>query len=141
MKKRAKSRLKELFLYGVFGALTTAVNYGSYAGLAHLAGLPTAASNGIAWLLSVAFAFITNKLLVFGSMEMRPMTVLREAIFFTACRLASGALDMGIMIYFIDYAHCNDLIIKLASNVLVILINYVLSKMFVFTEKGRVHHG
>lgn len=134
-------KYKELILYGIFGVLTTAVNYGSYAALAHFAGLGVALSNGIAWALSVLFAFVTNKLLVFESRSLRPGRVIRELCSFVACRLASGLLDMGIMVFFTGVAHANDLIVKLISNGVVILINYVLSKAFVFSRKERVENG
>lgn len=131
----------ELLLYGIFGVLTTAVNYGSYAALAHMAGLSVAPSNGIAWALSVLFAFITNKLLVFGSKSLRPGRVLRELGSFVACRLASGGIDMGVMMFCTAVLHANDLIVKLGSNIVVILLNYILSKAFVFSRKERAENG
>lgn len=139
--KKLYFRYKEIILYVVFGALTTAVNYGSYALLAHGAGFSVAASNGIAWILSVLFAFVTNKLLVFESRSLRLAKVMRELVSFIACRLLSGLLDMGIMIVFTQIVHFNDLIVKLASNVLVIIINYILSKAFIFSKKESAENG
>lgn len=135
--KKLYERYKEMILYIVFGVLTTAVNYGSYALFAHGAGFSVAISNAIAWVLSVLFAFVTNKLLVFESRSLRLTTVMRELGSFVACRLLSGLLDMGIMIVFSQMLHFNDLLVKLASNVLVIIINYVLSKAFIFAKKER----
>lgn len=130
-----------MILYVVFGVLTTAINYGSYFLLAHPAGVSVLASNVIAWILGVLFAFVTNKLLVFDSKSLRFDLVLKELISFVACRLFSGALDTAIMLVFVNMLHFNDLIIKLASNVLVIIINYVLSKFFIFAPKGKTVNG
>lgn len=126
-----------MILYIVFGVLTTAINYGSYFLLAHPAGLSVLVSTVIAWILGVLFAFVTNKLLVFDSKSLRFDLVLKEFISFVACRLFSGALDMAIMQVFVNMLHFNDLIIKLASNVIVVIINYVLSKLFIFAQKDK----
>ena len=134
-------KYKEPILYVFFGALTTAVNYGSYVLLAYCAGMHVAASNGIAWIVSVLFAFVTNKMLVFESRSLKIRRVLREFISFVACRLLSGGLDMAIMLVFIEIARCNDLLVKLASNVIVVLLNYILSKMLIFTGKERAENG
>jgi Predicted membrane protein len=139
--RKLYDRYKEMILYVVFGVLTTAINYGSYFLLAHPAGVSVLASNVIAWILGVLFAFVTNKLLVFDSKSLRFDLVLKELISFVACRLFSGALDTAIMLVFVNMLHFNDLIIKLASNVLVIIINYVLSKFFIFAPKGKTVNG
>lgn len=139
--KKLITRYKEIILYIFFGILTTAVNYGSYVLFAHCTGYSVAVSNGIAWILSVLFAFLTNKLLVFESKSLQPAIVLRELISFIACRLFSGFLDMGIMIIFTQVFHFNDLLVKLASNVLVVIINYALSKIFIFSKKESAQHS
>lgn len=138
--KKLYERYRKLMLYGVFGILTTAVNYGSYALLTHCAGFPVAAGNTIAWIISVIFAFVTNKHLVFGSKSMKLSTVTRELLSFVACRLFSGILDMGIMVFFTDVMHYNDLLVKLASNVIVIIINYIFST-FIFARKEPAGNG
>lgn len=144
MKNRIKylyNQYKEMILYIVFGVLTTAINYGSYFLLAHPMGLSVIASNVIAWIVAVLFAFVTNKLLVFDSKSLRFDLVLKELVSFAACRFFSGALDTGIMLVFVNMLHFSDLIIKLLSNVLVIIINYILSKFFIFAQKGKIVNG
>jgi putative flippase GtrA len=128
-------KYREMELYIIFGALTTAVNYLFYYIFAHPLGISVVWSNIAAWALSVLFAFVTNKLLVFGSASLRPAVVLGELAAFVACRLFSGALDTGIMVLFVDALGFNDLVIKLLSNVAVIIINYVFSKFFIFAGK------
>ncbi|MDP4153832.1 MAG: GtrA family protein [Bacillota bacterium] len=139
--KKYYEMYKEPILYVIFGALTTAVNYFSYIIFAHLAGLSVVFSNAAAWVLSVIFAFVTNKLLVFESKSLNAGSVIKELTSFVTCRLLSGLLDTGIMVLFIDVAHYNDLYVKLFSNVLVVIINYVLSKNFIFTRKEGAENG
>ena len=139
--KKLYLKYKEMILYVVFGVLTTAINYGSYFIFAHPLHLSVITSNIIAWLLSVLFAFVTNKLLVFESKNMSLAVVMKELLLFIACRLFSGALDTGIMYVFVDLLHYSDLIIKILSNVIVIVLNYVFSKLLIFTRKEVKSHA
>ena len=128
-------KYKGLILYGVFGALTTAINIAAYALCYRALHLPNVPSNVIAWILGVAFAFITNKLYVFESKGLERSTVLRELVSFVSARLATGLLDLAVMFVGVDLLHGPDLVFKVASNVIVILLNYVLSKLIVFRKK------
>lgn len=125
---------RELISYLVFGVLTTLVNYISYllfAPLFETTTIPTA----IAWVLSVIFAYITNRIFVFRS-EARGWKALSfEVISFFGARALSGVLDIGFMWLFADYMGFNDKWMKLISNVFVILFNYVASKLVVFHKK------
>ena len=89
----------------------------------------------IAWILAVLFAFITNKLYVFDSKSMDAKTVISELIKFMAARLAPGGLDLLIMFIGVDVMHGPEIILKAASNIIVIILNYVLSKLVVFKKK------
>ena len=128
-------KYKGLILYGVFGALTTAINIAAYALCYRVLHLPNVPSNVIAWILGVAFAFVTNKLYVFESRSFARGTVLRELMSFVGARLATGLLDLAVMFVGVDLLHGPDLVFKVASNVLVIILNYVLSKLIVFRKK------
>ena len=128
-------KYKGLILYGVFGALTTAINIAAYALCYRALHLPNVPSNVIAWILGVAFAFITNKLYVFESRSLARGTVVRELVSFVSARLATGLLDLAVMFVGVDLLHGPDLVFKVASNVLVIILNYVLSKLIVFRKK------
>ncbi|HIT07765.1 MAG TPA: GtrA family protein [Candidatus Merdivicinus faecavium] len=134
-------RLRELFIkyrellsYLFFGVLTTVVNYVSYLLLAPFFGtttIPTA----IAWVLSVAFAYLTNRRWVFRSQAKGAAAVLREAGSFVGARLISGVIDVGIMWVFADRLGFNDKLVKLASNVFVVIFNYIASKLIIFRKK------
>lgn len=123
--------VRHLVAYAAFGALTTAVNVASYWACDAL-GLSTAVSTIVAWVLAVAFAFLTNKRWVFPGTPWDAMTVRRELTSFVACRLATGALDLAIMVVCVDFIGLPGTPVKLASNVLVIVLNYVASRLVIF---------
>ena len=127
---------KEIILYLVFGGLTTLVNYASYFIFSHLINCSVVTSTIIAWIIAVLFAYITNKLWVFESKSIKKKALLKEAVSFFAARAFSGVLDVGIMALFVDELHFNDLIIKILSNIVVIIINYILSKFWIFKKKN-----
>ena len=128
-------RHKEIILYLLFGGLTTLVNIAVYAACADWFRWGTVASTIIAWILSVVFAFITNKLFVFESKHRSLKTLLFEACSFFGCRLFSGLLDLFIMWLTVDIWHWNGLLMKIISNIFVIIINYVFSKAIIFRKR------
>ena len=128
-------KYKGLILYGIFGVLTTIINIATYAVCYRVIGIANVPSDIIAWVVGVAFAFITNKLYVFGSKSMDMKTLFPELAKFVAARLATGVLDVIIMYIGVDVMHGPDVILKVASNVIVIILNYVLSKLVVFKKQ------
>ena len=127
-------KYKELILYGVFGVLTTVVNIAVYYVFTNFIGVNYLISNAFAWFLSVLFAYITNKLFVFNSKSFEAKGIIKEGIAFFGARAFSGVLDMTIMYIFVDLLTMNDFIVKIISNILVILINYFLSKYWIFKK-------
>ncbi len=123
---------KEAILYLIFGGLTTLVNIVSF-WVFEKVGLSTAVSTVFAWILSVLFAFFTNKNYVF---ESKGGNVLKEVLSFFGCRTFTGVLDLGIMVLFVDIFSFPSLLIKIISNVLVIVLNYIFSKFLIF-KKGN----
>lgn len=128
-------KYKSIFFYLVFGVGTTVVNIVSYALFARICGFDTIVSNILAWILAVAFAYITNKLWVFESKCTEIKEIIDELIKFVSCRLLTGIIDLLIMYVFVDLLSFNDIVIKCISNIIVIILNYVASKIFVFRKK------
>lgn len=126
-------KYREIFWYLVFGVLTTLVNVGAYYLFAHPLSLSVALSTALAWLISVIFAFVTNKLFVFGSKSNKHL--LYEIIAFFGARLATGALDFALMLIFVEVLGAPDLLMKIISNIVVIILNFVLSKIIVFRRQ------
>ena len=137
--KKYYNKYKEMILYLLFGGLTTLVNFLSYLLLAYIFSFSTVVSTAGAWILSVLFAYITNKIWVFESKCNSKKALLQEITAFFSCRAFSGILDIAVMWIFVDYLHFNDLWMKLLSNLLVIVLNYVFSKLLIFKkqEKGE----
>ena len=125
----------DILTYLVFGVLTTVVNYAVYLPVYNFCGISAAVSNMIAWVVAVAFAFLTNKPFVFHSHDWSARTVLPELTKFVSCRIASGALETVILFLSVDCMNWNGNIWKLVTQVLVIIINYVGSKLLVFRKK------
>ena len=128
-------KYKGLILYGVFGVLSTIINIGAYAICYKYCSIPNVPSNIIAWILAVLFAFITNKLYVFGSKSMEKHTFLSELIKFTSARIATGIIDLVIMFVGVDVMHGPAIIFKVIANIIVIILNYFFSKFLVFKKK------
>lgn len=128
-------KYKSVILYLVFGVLTTVVNIVAYY-LLDLNGLfNTVINTSIAWVVAVIFAYVTNKKWVFESRVKGFKDNFKEMMSFFGCRIATGLMDVGIMFVFVDLLGYDDMIIKIASNVLVVILNYVGSKLLVFRNK------
>ena len=124
-------------LYVVFGALTTLVNTAAYGLCFNMLGIPNVPSTVIAWMLAVAFAFITNKLWVFESRSFDAKTLRHEIPSFFGARLLTGLLDVGIMYAAVDVLGWNALVWKLISNGIVIILNYIASRLVIFSKAEK----
>lgn len=125
----------DIVAYLFFGVLTTAVNYVVYLPLYNSLRLSGALSNCIAWVAAVAFAYLTNKPFVFKSNDWSLRTVLPELGKFVLCRLGSGLLETVIIFVTVDCLSFNGNIMKLITSILVVILNYIGSKLLVFVKK------
>jgi len=132
---------QEIISYLFFGGLTTLVNFAVYIFFVHLIGFSIAVSNVIAWVAAVLFAFVTNKLWVFQSRSWMAKQVLREAGAFLGARIATGLLDIvGVPLLFYTGLRyplfgIEGFAAKLTIMLIVIALNYVFSKVFVFRTR------
>ena len=133
---RLMKKYQSLISYAVFGVLTTVVNIVTYSICYNRMGIGNTPSNVIAWILAVAFAYVTNKLWVFDSKSWEFQVLKREILAFISCRLATGVLDIVIMFVCVDLLGMHAMLMKILSNVLVIVLNYVFSKLIIF-KKNR----
>lgn len=124
----------DIVSYLVFGVLTTVVNYAVYLPCYNLLGLSAAVSNVIAWVAAVAFAYLTNKPWVFKSHDWSAKVVIPELAKFVACRVGSGVLETGIIFVFVDLMGLDGNVFKLITSVLVVILNYIGSKLLVFKK-------
>ena len=124
----------DMVSYLFFGVLTTVVNYLVYLPLYNLLGISAAFSNIIAWVAAVAFAFVTNKPFVFKSHDWSMQTVLPELGKFVGCRAASGGLETALVFLTVDVCGWDGNLWKLIVSVVVVILNYVSSKLLVFRK-------
>lgn len=124
----------DVLMYLIFGVLTTVVNYAVYIPVYNFLGFSAAVSNCIAWVIAVAFAYLTNKPFVFKSHDWSWKTVGPELTKFVSCRIASGAMETVILLLTVDILGWNGNIWKLVTNVLVVFANYFGSKFLVFKK-------
>lgn len=124
----------DILIYLIFGVLTTVVNYIVYLPCYNILCLSASVSNMIAWAVAVAFAYLTNKPFVFRSHDWSAKTVVPELTKFVGSRVASGLLETLIIFVTVDCLLWNGNIMKLATSVLVVLLNYVASKLLVFRK-------
>lgn len=129
------AKYKDLIPYAIFGVLTTLVNIIVYWLCAHPFHLPVLLSTVIAWVLSVLFAYVTNRKWVFHSEAKGRSAILKEITSFFSCRLATGVLDGVSMFVFVDLLKLNDMAVKVIANIVVIIINYLASKLVIFKHK------
>lgn len=121
----------EAMRYLVFGALCTVVNVLVFV-LFNALGLPTLASNTIAWIVAVIFAYTTNKYCVFNAKTTGHKDFIREFGSFIVARLATLGVETIMMWVTIDLLHWNAIFMKVAANIVVIILNFVFSKLFIF---------
>lgn len=128
-------------MYLIFGVSTTLVNWVVYTLLVVAANADVTISNGIAWFAAVTFAYFTNKLFVFESKSWKGAVLVKEIIAFFGARIASGVFEIFLpallMKIGLDQAifGIEGFVAKAVVSVLVIILNYVFSKLFVFRNK------
>ena len=158
-------KYREIIMYLIFGVLTTVVGFGTYflimAGAEHLLGLPMDNETSgtyimvymmaqiIQWIAAVLFAFFTNRKWVFTEADKSKGSFGRQLVLFAGSRVASFVLDLAVTYgctlllalwittppVILGIALTPGVIAKLVAAVLVIISNYVLSKLIVFTKK------
>lgn len=133
--KKVIQKYKDFILYVLFGVATTLVNIISYYIFTRAFLMCTFLSNIFAWILSVAFAYLTNRKWVFNSQARTYRDILIEVSSFVSCRLLTGGLDLAIMVVGADLLGFPDMIVKCLSNIIVILSNYAASKFIIFRKK------
>lgn len=133
--KKIIENYKDVIPYMFFGVCTTLVNVVAYWVCAHMFDMKTMASTIIAWALAVLFAYLTNRKWVFRSEAKTIVEIAKEIVAFFGCRLATGMVDWACMFFFVELLSWNDVIIKFAANVLVIILNYFASKLLIFRKK------
>lgn len=145
------NKYKELILYVIFGGFTTVVNFIAFWVCGKILGEQLyLVSNAIAWFAAVVFAYFTNKIFVFESKSFAPKVIIKEiGVFFTA-RVVSFGIEEGGLWIFVDafkfgeysfdlfgFSISGQLIAKLLLAVIVVVLNYFISKFVAFSKKNK----
>lgn len=139
--KETLLKYKEVILYLIFGALTTGVSWGIYTVFVKYLRLDINISNITSWIAAVIFAFITNKIWVFESKSKELMTISKEFIAFLGARVISGVVEIGGLPVLVTLGFNQTLLgvdafpAKIALSVIVVILNYIFSKVLVFKKK------
>ncbi|WKF84757.1 GtrA family protein [Lacticaseibacillus pantheris] len=128
-------KYKSIIAYLFWGVVTTVVNIGVFMIWFKMGGNYQVGTI-IAWLLSVLVAFFSNKVWVFNSHYGNFADTFREMISFFGARLATLVFDIFFTWFGISVLKWDALVVKVLDNVVVVIANYVLSKLFVF-QHGR----
>ena len=146
---RLFTKLKKLFGYGwdlykkheegmnylIFGFLAFVLNYVLFLGLESLFHMHYMAALVVSWVLTVVFAYWTNRTFVFKSKKVNVLSMLKEFIAFIGARIATELLEVLLMHLLVERAGWNPDIVKLITQTAVIVANYILSKLWIFKEK------
>ena len=126
---------KEVLLYLFFGGLTFIVSIGSYTLFCVPLKMNVLIANVLSWILAVAFAYVTNRIWVFNSKASGINAIIKEMISFVGGRVFTLAVEELLLFVFITLLGMNAIVIKVIGQVVVTVLNYVVSKLFVFKEK------
>jgi len=130
-------KYREPLLYVIVGGMTTVVNFVVYFLCTRQFGINELISNGVGWVCSVAFAFFTDKTIVFQSNSFKLTTLIKEASEFVGARLVTGVMDMALFYVLHSLMGINDVIVKIFVNVFVIIGNYLFSKFVIFKKPKK----
>ncbi|MCI5722652.1 MAG: GtrA family protein [Erysipelotrichaceae bacterium] len=130
--KNMLEKYKSILMYLFFGICTTIINIVTYWMFYISLDFPNVLSTIFSWIISVLFAYITNKLWVFESRSFGKKVLVREIATFFGARFISGIIDLAVMFLFVDMLLFPAMIIKFISNIFVVIFNYVASKVVIF---------
>lgn len=125
-------KYEEIIRYLVVGVMTTVISVIAYWLFARWVHISYMMSTVLSWIVSVLFAFIMNKCFVFQRKSWNFLQVVKESVDFVLCRIMTLFIEMVMMWFFVDLIVFDDMISKIIVQVVVIVLNYIFSKLFVF---------
>lgn len=130
-------KYKSILLYLFFGALTTIVSVLTFVVFYDVFDWNELLANIISWVFAVLFAYVTNRIWVFNS-GATGRTLFKEMIAFFLGRLTTLGVEEILLLVFTTWLSFNGVIVKIGAQVVVLILNYIISKFFVFKEKKMV---
>lgn len=141
MEQNKKMDPGEVIRYLVMGAATTIVSWGTYALFAKAFGWSITLANILSWICAVVFAYLTNKVWVFHSYSWKISYIMKEAALFVSARLVTGVIEMAGVPLLVKLGMDQEIfgvkgmMAKVAVSVLVVILNYIFSKLIIFRNK------
>ena len=126
---------KEGLLYLFFGGVTTLVSFAVFWLFESPLGLDALLANLISWVVAVAVAYITNRIWVFAEHASGARAISLEILSFYLSRVATFLIEEAILLVFVTWLALPAMPVKIAASVIVVLLNYVFSKIFVFRKE------
>ncbi len=123
---------RETLTYVIAGGMTTLVNFISYHFFCNVLGIKNLIANGIAWVIAVIFAYIVNDMWVFRAKITGMRSEIEKITKFFGARILSFAVEESGMYVFVDILAWNNLLVKAGLAVIVIVLNYLFSKLYIF---------
>ncbi len=121
--------------YLIFGFLAFVLNYVLYFLFSSAMQMHYMAATALSWVLTVVFAYWTNRTFVFKSTNKDAQSLGKEFLSFIGARVATEVLELAFMFLMVDCVDLNEYLSKFACQVIVIVANYFLSKLWIFKEK------
>lgn len=128
---------RETISYVICGVLTTIVSMGVYWLGYDFLNMDVLIANILSWVISVSFAYVVNKIFVFQSKTRQFNEVLKEVIAFFGGRVGTLLVETLILFIFVTLIGLHEMLVKLAAQFIVLVLNYVISKLFIFKDKNK----
>ena len=129
------TKYKSIILYCIFGGLTTLTDFIVYITCTRFLHLDEQIATWSAWFFAVLFAFFTNRKWVFNADKTSKRGFLYQLVSFFGSRIASGLVNSAMIFIFFTKLGINDIVVKIFTSVIVVILNYILSKLIVFRKK------
>lgn len=130
------AKYKSILLYIFFGGLTTIVSIGSFILFEDGLHIHALLANILSWVCAVSFAYVTNRIWVFAS-KAKGVQIIKEMVAFFAGRLLTLGLEEALLLVFVTWLAFDSTLIKVLAQIVVLVLNYVISKVLVFRSKNK----
>lgn len=128
-------KYKEQLLYLFFGGLSFLVSISTFAYFEKVININELISNVLSWIVTVMFAFLTNRIWVFSSKTKNWKEFVRQMYSFYMGRVVTLILEELILLIFVTWLNLNSIVVKLIAQVIVIILNYIISKFIIFAPE------
>lgn len=135
MQKDWLKRYKEQMMYLLFGGLTTVVSLVTFWFMNRIVMANEHVANIMSWIFAVLFAFFTNRAWVFNAKTSSKTAFFKQLLGFYGGRLFTFGTEELLLLIFITWLRFDSMVVKIGAQVVVLIGNYIISKLFVFRKQ------